>query len=146
MDTSPVCFFQPSFPQGTPVEKFYQMALTFCNNSAEIAGDAIYGGDLDRCTTNVPFTKNGSQHHHVFQDIIHAVFHTEEQKGPSWISSIGNPHQACFCDQQENNYTCKTKHEPITVYAGEQFTLLMITVGQMDGLTLGTIKHYFGEK
>ena len=56
MDTTTLCFFQPSFPEGTPIKEFENhMNLTFVNNSANIAGDAIYGGDFDHCWTTVPY-------------------------------------------------------------------------------------------
>ena len=143
MDTSPLCFFQPSFPKSTPIKEFEKLIrFTFVNNSAEIAGDAIYGGDFDRCSTIVPFTNTNSQESHnylQFKYIFKKVFHMQEQKGPSWVSS--GPQQVCFCQgsQRNNNRSCETEMEPFGVYPGEHFVISMITVGQMHGSTAGMI-------
>ena len=52
MDISTLCFIQLSVPQDMPVVEFTKlMKFEFINNSAEIAGDALYGGDLDICST-----------------------------------------------------------------------------------------------
>lgn len=143
MDTSPLCFFQPSFPKNTPIGQFAKhMKLTFVNNSADIAGDAIYGGDFDRCSTIVPFRQTKSQEiqsYLLFPHILDKVFDMQEQKGPSWISS--NPQQVCFCQdsQMNNNRSCATEMESIEVYPGEHFAVSVITVGQMYGSTSGMI-------
>ena len=142
MDTSPLCFFQPSFPQGTPITEFENMIFRFVNNSAYIAGDAIYGGELDRCSTIVPFKQNESQENQsylLFPHILDKVFDMQEHEGPSWISS--NPQQVCFCQgsQTNNNRSCETEMESIEVYPGEHFAVSVITVGQMYGSTSGMI-------
>ena len=143
MDTSPLCFFQPSFPKNTPITEFRPlMTFTFANNSAYIAGDAIYGGDLDRCSTIVPFKQNESQEiqsYLLFPHILDKVFDMKKQEGPSWISS--NPQQVCFCQgsQKNNNRSCATEVESIEVYPGEHFAVSVITVGQMYGSTSGMI-------
>ena len=143
MDTSPLCFFQPSFPKDTLIKEFENlMKLTFANNSADIAGDAIYGGDFARCSTIVPFRKTNSHEIHnyiLFSYILEKVSDMQEQKGPSWISS--DPQQVCFCQgsQTNNNRSCESKMEPIGVYPGEEFVISMVTVGQMNGSTAGMI-------
>jgi predicted outer membrane repeat protein len=143
MDTSPLCFFQPSFPKDTPIREFEKhMKLTFVNNSADIAGDAIYGGEFDRCSTIVPFIRAKSpenQDYLLFPHILDKVFDMQEQQGPSWISS--NPQQVCFChgSQKNNNRSCETNMESIEVYPGEEFVISVITVGQMYGSTAGMI-------
>lgn len=53
------CFFQPNVHVSTDVDnlgKEIHMHLHLLNNSAEIAGDAIYGGDVDSCYTYGTFT------------------------------------------------------------------------------------------
>ena len=91
MDTSPLCFFQPSVPKGTPLmdfDKHINMEFTFVNNLADIAGDAIYGGALDLCSTILPYAWNNPHEAHnysLFLDILKKVFIMQEQPGPSWI-------------------------------------------------------------
>ena len=140
MDTPPLCFFQPSYPKGTSIAEF-NMNLTFKNNSAQIVGNDIYGGDLDRCTTMVPFTKKHSSkkfNYRLYSLIMKEVF---DMQGPSSIAS--DPLRACFClgaDINESNHNiCVTEREPIEVYPGEQFSVSVIAVGQLNRTTYGTV-------
>ena len=144
MDTSPVCFIQPAVPKNMPVKIFTElMNFTFINNSAMIAGDALYGGDLDLCTTVVPYHQNTStdpKHYWYSKEIFDAVFNVKAQTGPSWISS--DPRGVCFClgsKQNDNNRSCITRRDPIEVHPGERFSIAVITVGQMYGSTSGII-------
>ncbi len=51
MDTWPLCPIQPAMPKNIPVLEFVKvMKFEFINNSATIAGDAVYGGSFDICT------------------------------------------------------------------------------------------------
>ena len=48
------CFFQPAVKDNTLVTDLstaFQIILYFINNTAGLAGDAIYGGDIDNCYT-----------------------------------------------------------------------------------------------
>ena len=61
MDTWPLCPIQPAIPKNILVVEFVKlMKFEFTNNSATIAGDAVYGGGLDRCTTIVPYVWNST--------------------------------------------------------------------------------------
>ena len=141
-DTFPLCFFQPSVPKGTHVTQFSNLFhFTFSNNSAEIAGDNLYGGDIDQCSTIIPYTWNASRHYSkywYFKKIFTMIF-VIKNRGPSWISS--NARRVCFCNKTHvYNYTsCITKRYPLEKYPGEKFMVSVITVGQMNGSTLGII-------
>lgn len=142
MDTSSLCFFQPHFPKSTYIEDFRNLvSLTFKNNVAEIVGDDIYGGELDRCSTIVPFKSKSDSIHSSYlpyKEIIQEVFHMQGEI-ESRIAS--NPLQACLCPQEDDrvNFTCKNKLHQIYVYPGEHFELSMVTVGQMNSSAFGTI-------
>ena len=143
MDTSPVCFIQPAVPEIMPVIEFTErIKFVFVNNSARIAGDALYGGNLDLCTTIVPYYWNTSKYQKYYwhsSRIFQKILNTTEQRGPSWISS--NPRRVCFCtqSQQTNNRSCIMRRDPIQVHPGETFTVSVVTVGQLNGSTSGII-------
>ena len=88
LDTAPACVFQPAVSQWIPIEKFkYMMKLTFVNNSAALAGDAMYGGSIDFCYTLMPFSYNGSKGFFNYIHIYSSIFDTTEQTGVSTMSS-----------------------------------------------------------
>ena len=147
MDTWPLCPIQPAMPSNVPVVEFAKlMKFEYTNNSAAIAGDAVYGGSLDRCTTIVPYewnTTNPRIYHYYWYsiEIFTEIFDTRGQQGSSWITS--DPFGVCFCQgsQEYNMSSCVTKlKSEEAYYPGEEITVSMITVGQMNGSTRGMIQ------
>ena len=52
MDTDPPCFLQPNVPTHTPLfDVIKDIKFIFRNNSASIAGDILYNGNIDQCLT-----------------------------------------------------------------------------------------------
>ena len=134
IDRTPPCLFQPKLN----LEKFGEtLKLEFINNSASIAGDAIYGGSLDSCFTIANYSYNGTRDTAIMLPMFSDM---TGQTGSSWVSS--DPQGVCFCDvnEQLSHYQCQTEHPKIEVYPGEKFTVSMITIGQMYGSTPGSIK------
>ena len=136
VDTVPPCLFQPHIHKNVSTESLAEalkLAIKFINNSASIAGDAIYGGSLDYCF----FIANVSK---MQSDNMLQMLNMSGQTGLSWVSS--DPQGVCFCDNNEQpsrNYECRKEHPMIEVYPGERFNVSMITVGQMNGATPGSI-------
>ena len=155
-DTWPLCFIQVAVSKDIPVVEFIKwMQVEFINNSASIAGDGLYGGDLDMCSTIVPYKMNNTQQrsNYLYSKTIFlgGIFKHYQQNGPSWISS--NPRGVCFCNESHNNMTLydltsstcsNTKY--IKSYPGETFTISVIPVGQMNGATIGTIDTILDEE
>ena len=54
----------------------------------------------------------------------------------------------CFCDVNKPllPYHCRTEHPVVEVHPGEMFNVSMITVGQMNGSTPGSIKAMLDDK
>ena len=136
VDTVPPCLFQPHLHENVSTESHAEtlkLAIEFVNNSASIAGDAIYGGSLDHCFFIANFSKMQS-------DNMLPILNMSGQTGPSWVSS--DPQGVCFCDDNEqpsHNHKCRKEHPVIEVYPGAKFNVSMITVGQMNGSTPGSI-------
>ena len=140
VDTSPLCVFQPSLPEVVSIVELHEyLQLDFVNNYASTAGDALYGGSLEICHT-IATDKNTSSSFR-FVDIIKysQVFNMENQTGPSWIAS--DPKRVCFCSINETpqHYSCTKLHPVIEVYPGERFNISAVTVGQLNGVTFGSI-------
>ena len=134
MDTIPPCLFQPKLHKNVSAEVFEEaLKLQFVNNSASIAGDAIYGGSLDSCFTIINYSK-------LRNDSMLSILDMSGQTGPSWVSS--DPQGVCFCDINErpSHIKCHKKHSVIEEYPGARFNVSLITVGQLNGSTPGSIK------
>ena len=144
-DTWPLCFIQVAISSKITVVEFIKlMQVEFINNSATIAGDALYGGDLDVCSTIVPYYINHTQQYSSYwyskEIFLHGIFKSYQKHGPSWISS--NPRGVCFCNESDftsESSVCTNTKDIIQRYPGQIFTVSILTVGQMNGTTLGII-------
>ena len=142
LDTAPACFFQPAINRTVPIEDFGSFVkVRFVNNSASLAGDAIYGGSVDFCYTLKTFSYNGSygffNNKHIFQKISNMT----EQNGFSNISS--NPRGVCFCDLVNVDIMCELLTANLSLYPGQKFNVSVTTVGQYKGSTIGIVDANF---
>ena len=94
--------------------------LYFVNNTADISGDILYGGNVDKCLN---------------EDEFNNLFHHFKQTGLSVVSS--DPLQVCFCKSEIQN--CSVTNINITVIPGVDVNVSLATVGLKDGLTEGVI-------
>ena len=95
--------------------------LYFVNNTADISGDVLYGGEIFFNCMNFDFDHQ---------------FHYPQQTGLSVVSS--NPIQVCFCESNIQN--CAITIFNITAILGINVNISLATVGNKDGLTKGVIK------
>ena len=110
-------FQKPSF---LPTDE--QIILDFINNSAELAGNDMYGGWID---TSDYVTVTGK---HLFDDL-------------SAIAS--NPTRICIC---ENFYPkCNEIELEVELFPGESFTIEAVAVGQRMGVTPSIVIAEFGD-
>ena len=91
--------------------------LYFVNNTANISGDVLYGGEIDDCRFN-------------------DLFHYPKQDGLSVVSS--DPIQVCFCVSHKPN--CSIQKMNVTAIPGIDVNISLATVGSLNGLTKGVIK------
>jgi predicted outer membrane repeat protein len=124
INTIPPCLFQPQLHKnvsGSAKTLLETLKLEFVDNSASVAGDAIYGVSK------------------LQSDSILPMLNMSAQTGPSWVSS--DPQGVCFCDDNEQSIhnKCHKEHPMIKIFPGARFNISMITVGQMNGSTPGSI-------
>ena len=110
--------------------------LMFENNTADYAGDAIFGGSIQYCMQlelvvsdieGVRIYNWKHQQQNLSLDI--------QQEGLSVISS--QPYRACLCENDMPNCSRAelTKH----LYPGDTFTVSAVVVGQMNGTVPGVV-------
>lgn len=131
LDTPQPCFFQPNVDAPTQVDHLVsknRMKLEFFDNLANIAGNAIFGGELDRCVMYGTFIqKNHSLA--VSIDIYHSIFHFLGDKKDA-VSS--NPYRILFCQ----DYTPDMEKR---VFPGQYFQISIVARGQLNGTTPAAI-------
>ena len=140
LESSPPCFFQPVAPDFTYVSDLkHQMSLTFDSNTANYAGDGLYGGTIDYCFTYQIFKNH--RHHSNYKhssEIFNTIFDFTQQPGISNISS--DPYGVCLCDESgRRNCSIKSYTLPKCVYPGEMFNISAAAVGQRHGVAPATI-------
>ena len=95
--------------------------LYFVNNTADISGDVMYGGNVDYCIRKPDFDR---------------IFHYPQQTGLSAVSSY--PIQVCFCESDRQN--CSIASINVMAMPGIDVNISLATVGLRNGLTEGMIK------
>lgn len=135
LESAPPCFFQPMVEDYTDLSSINNsMSIEFHDNSANVAGDVVYGGAVDYCFTYelLVFNSDASYYHnyHIFNTMFQ--YNYSDQKGFSRVSS--DPYGVCFCNS--DHFDCKNNSITIgPTYPGELFTIFAITVGQREGFS-----------
>ena len=122
--------------------------LTFERNTAGIAGDALYGGEVDRCALlpsafpEGPYRLNGSNFDEpnvrVLIVDLDAVFvllfnFTDKTHSSSLISS--DPYRICFCNNESEPDFALAQSIQKEAYPGQVFVVEAVAVGQYNGTT-----------
>lgn len=125
------CFFQPNVYLATPVENLgskNRMKLEFVDNSANTAGSAIFGGEIDRCVTYGTFTKQTNGNNHSLansMDVYHSIFQFPRDKNDSDVVS-SNAYRILFCQDY-------TSHIERTMFPGQHIYISIVARGQLNG-------------
>ena len=123
-----ICSMEKSLENVVKYLKKKHITVEFCNNTAGIAGIAIYGGWVDLCQ----FYQAS-----VFDGLFH--FHQSKQQ-LSLISS--NPTRVCLCTSMSIP-DCSITNYTITAYPGETLTIPAVAVGQRFGTVPSTVQSSF---
>ena len=121
------CFFQlPEWDDDNDTS----VRCIITNNTAGLAGGALYGGMVDRCKLE-PFI------YYPQPAVFNNVFSiTEQNLTTSVIAS--DPYQVCPCSNGQPD--CSTYIISITVYPGETFLVPVVAVGQRNGTVPAIVK------
>ena len=106
------------------------IVMKFVNNTALGSGDALFGGQIDRCLSIS--TSGFLSHYNIVEGSIifdNITNFSEQPPSDSLISS--DALQICLCDQNKPN--CNKKSHTINHYPGELFQISVIALGQRGG-------------
>ena len=116
------CFYQLLEPTAEPIRKYF----LFQNNTANIAGSAVYGGKISDCYPS-----------EFYYDIpLENISTFVDQTGYSVISS--NAHSICFCNKNVPN--CSETEKSFTKSPGSSFNFIVTAVGNRNGITSGFVQ------
>ena len=124
LSSIPLCFFQYSIPIPKTAK------VIFSGNKAEVAGNALYGGNLNDCHFFFDSTTSAIK-------LFSMTFNYSAQTGPSVISS--EPTDVCFCDDN-NAINCSRTQLILTAYPGEEIKISVVTVGQLNGVAPASVE------
>ena len=101
------------------------------NNYADLSGNSIYGGDLDRCQFDDALSVSG-------YDAFNRSFEIPFNRSLTEVTST--IHQLCFCSNEEPQ--CGLKSQKVSIFPGQSFFIPVVAVGQLDGTTTDTAVSY----
>ena len=139
-DIVPLCFFQPACTGcvNPPVSDLINITLQFVNNTAKLAGDAIYGGQIDYCSMNIYWKYNSTE-------VFATIFNLTQQSNISQSIISSTPYGACFCNVSNGIVSapfCGDMPYNGEVIPGQKISIGVAAVGQKNG-TVPTISVYF---
>ena len=144
LESIPECFFQfsHSILQSPNMTLLKTVSVYFENNTAGLAGSAIYGGSVDYCLIMNPwnYTSLIVYGQHIFDEVFHF---TNEETDNSYITS--DPREVCFCSNPplfERNCSIKTVER--SIYPGSTISVVVVVVGQRQGTAPGAVKAIAG--
>ena len=138
-DSHPTCFYQVLSPNNSNIEpeylvQTYNGSFLMENNTAGIAGQDIYAGNVANChfyRSDLSFN--------VSHNIFYKIFHVQHNSYGHFSTVTSDPIRVCICDEYDT-YNCTVrKHKNRTaVYPGQTIYVRVVLVGQLDGTVPGT--------
>ena len=108
--------------------------LVFINNSADIAGNALYGGVIDNCKLN-------SLGSYTSGEVFDMIFQVDtDDNTTSNISS--DPFQICHCVNNLPNCSESEYNVPYVVYPGDTVHISVVVAGQRDGIISSAVRFF----
>ena len=142
IQSRPLCFFQPDYKAAVDPKLNRSIKIILKNNTAEYAGDQIYGGTIDYCYLMDSPYHNVSQHRRDSVEVFKQLFQYYPNNSQSAVTSPQR--HVCLCYKTNNSetmeYDCSAHHSiQGPFYPGEPFTLSAVVVGQLNGTVPGTV-------
>ena len=119
------------------VAKQLNIQIIFSGNRASSAGNAIYGGVIDRCfflpTVDAVIDQTS---HRIFDQMF--TFQ-DARNDTSLVSS--RPDRLCICNHSQP--VCNASNPNITLFPGQKYEVYVIAIGQRNGTSPGVVLGTF---
>ena len=120
-DESNFCFFKE-------VAGSHPAEVIMRNNTANISGNSIYGGNIDFCQVESNLSVDG---YSIFKDLFDIPFSS------SLTEVTSSVRQLCFCE--EHRVHCDVDYQNISTLPGQDFSISVVAVGQLNGTTIDSV-------
>ena len=136
VDSQEICFFQVGYTVYINTSLLDTITASVYGNRAELAGDNIFGGSIDRCYMyHSPSYNIAYKSIYIFHTIFKLPSNTQSISGSS-ISSP--PRNICLC--QNHRPKCHGHLPSLRKFPGETFYIEAVLVGQFDGTVPGIVQ------
>ena len=134
-DSHPTCFYQYVLKINCSWPNCYNSTVVMENNTAGIAGMDIYGGNVANCY----FHRIGLSHL-INADAFYRIFEVKKNVNGHFSTISSDPIKVCVCDSPKYYNCSKTEYMyPTKVYPGQEITVSVVLVGQLDGTVPGSV-------
>ena len=141
LQEAPPCFFQLSLKKSSrppAIKELPNGILYFDGNQAGIAGHTIYGGSVDNCFTETPLRVSRKDHEENFYhslQLYRQIFEFSNSSKSEVSHVTSDPYGVCLCDKVTSQilYNCTNRTITLQGYAGQNISLYVSAVGQMNG-------------
>ena len=134
----PTCFFQPAYQKKVKFSDL-NVTLIFVNNKAKLAGDAVYGGQIDGCYT-LTYRFSAKQPKYGSWKLFDTIANLTQQSNISRSTISSSPYGACFCNTiNSEDYNaidglnCSNMSYPREVIPGQTISIGTAAIGQGNG-------------
>ena len=134
----PTCFFQPAYQENVTFSDL-NVTLRFVNNKAKLAGDAVYGGQIDRCYTLI-YRYSTKQRKYGSWEVFDMIANLTQQNNISRSTISSSPYGACFCNTTNSEdynaidgLNCSNMSYPREVIPGQTISIGAAAIGQRNG-------------
>ena len=139
------CSFYPMLPVDFHLDNA-NIKIQMVNNTAGIAGSAIYGGYIDSCDSSYIRTVFDADENSPLWDyspslVYNLILNYTSETGLSVISS--DPVGVCYCDECSTSPNCVQKAKSLESFPGQTFNVSVVAVGQRDGVVPSTVYAIF---
>ena len=115
------------------------VTLIFVNNKAKLAGDAVYGGQIDSCYT-LTYRFSAKQPKYGSWKIFDTIANLTQQNNISRSTISSSPYGACFCNTINSedynaiySLNCSNMSYPREVIPGQTISIGAAAIGQGNG-------------
>ena len=135
MHETSVLQFDESTANAMIMRAFLNISIHFCNNNAQKASSAVYGGSIDNCAIDFRFNTT------TLQGSLSLNWHIPNlELAPNTVSS--DPFQVCLCNDGVLNCHPSELDRQMQVYPGQVFKLPVVATGQRDGIVPTVIRAF----
>ena len=140
-----LCLLYPMLPMDLQLENA-NISISFVNNTAGIAGSALYGGYIDTCEPSLLLSVIDVDESSPIWDyppslVYNLILNYTSETGLSVISS--DPLGVCYCDESNTFPNCFQREKALESFPGQTFNVSVVAVGQRDGVVPSTLYAIF---